>query len=124
MTSLDELPAKCRVCAKSKVSHFHRNCHFCRDLEFQESVLCDLNRGVQDTASFQCYAFEPILKLVVPPDNRKTGSPDRPLSAEEMVHSIKQFSNSAILEKYSFAREKYFKDAAIWDEAYFVETVG
>jgi len=33
-------------------------------------------------------------------------------------------SNNAILEKYSFVQEKFVKNAEIWDEAYFVETVG
>lgn len=50
--------------------------------------------------------------------------PDGGLSVEEMVHRIKQFLNNAILEKYSFVREKFIKDAEIWDETYFVETVG
>jgi len=49
---------------------------------------------------------------------------DGELSAEEIGHRIKRFSNNAILEKYSFVREKFIKDAEIWDEAYFVETVG
>ena len=49
---------------------------------------------------------------------------DGELSVEEMVHRIKQFSNNAILDKYSFLREKLVKDTEIWDEAYFVETVG
>jgi len=223
MPSLNELPSKCQECAKSKVSRLHRKCHFCRELEFQESVLCDLNRCIQDMANFQCHAFEPILELVSPPENREKGQLNRPskhlqkesylrlfrsdkikydralalqklgrdpegiyvqlkyhlawnvrhrmpifnpindffgfahdtfllcsekvdefvdllylapdhvhlyiesdgeLSIEEMVHRIKRFSNNTILEKYPFVREKFIKDADIWDEAYFVETVG
>ena len=222
MSSLNKLPLKCQECAKSKVSHFHRKCHFCRELEFQESVLCDLNRDVQDMTGFQCHAFEPRVRLVSRPENNVTDRFDRPskslqkksymrlfrsdkmkyeralalqklgrdpegiyvqlkyhlawnvrhrmpvfnpindfisfahdtfllcsekvngfvdllylapdhvhlyiesdgeLSVEEIVHRIKRFSNNAILEKYSFLREKFIKDAEIWDEAYFVETV-
>jgi len=223
MPSLNKLPVKCQECAKSQATRFHRKCHFCRELEFQESVLCDLNRDVQDMTGFQCHAFEPRLKLVSPPENREKGQLNRlskrskeefnvrlfrsdkikyeralalqklgrdpdgvyvqlkyhlawnvrhrmpifnpisdfisfahdtfllcsekvngfvdllylasdhvhlyiesdgGLSVEEMVHRIKQFLNNAIIEKYSFAREKFIKDAEIWDEAYFVETVG
>lgn len=223
MPSLNKLPAKCQECGKSQVPRFHRNCHFCGELEFQESVLCDLNRDVQDMTGFQCHAFEPKLKLVSPPENGEKGqlnrlskrskeefyvrlfrsdkikyeralalqklgrdpegiyvqlkyhlawnvrhrmpifnpindfisfahdtfllcskkvngfvdlfylAPDHvhlyiesdgELSIEEMVHRIKQFLNNAILEKHSFVREKFIKDAEIWDEAYFVETVG
>jgi len=36
----------------------------------------------------------------------------------------KMSSNNAILEKYSYVREKFVKNAKIWGEAYFVETVG
>ena len=49
---------------------------------------------------------------------------DGELSVEEVVHRIKRFSNNAILEKFSFVREKFIGDAKIWDEAYFVETIG
>lgn len=223
MPCLNELPAKCRECAKSKVSRFHRKCHFCRDLKFQESVLCDLNRCIQDMTDFRCHAFEPILEMVSLSKDSVIGPPDRPskrlqkksdlrlfrsdkieyeralalqklgrdpdsvyaqlkyhlswnvthrmpvfnpindffsfahdtfllcsekvngfvdllylapdhvhlysesdgeLSVEEMVHRIKRFSNNAILKKYPFVREKFIKDAEIWDEAYFAETVG
>ena len=223
MPSLNKLPAKCQECGKSQVPRFHRKCHFCRELQFQESVLCDLNRDVQDMTGFQCHAFEPRLKLVSPLGNREKGQLNRlskrskeefyvrlfrsdkikyeralalqklgrdpdgvyvqlkyhlawnvrhrmpifnpisdfisfahdtfllcsekvnglvdllclasdhvhlyiesdgGLSVEEMVQRIKQFSNNATLEKYSFVRETFIKDAKIWDEAYFVETVG
>ena len=223
MSSLNKLPLKCQECGKSQAPCFHRKCHFCRELEFQESVLCDLNRSVQDMTDFQCHAFEPRLNLVSSPENREKGQldplskrskeefyvrlfrsekikyeralalqklgrdpdgvygqlkyhlawnvrhrmpifnpisdfisfahdtfllcsekvngfvdllylaldhmhlyieSDGELSVEEMVQRIKQFSNNATLEKYSFVRETFIKDAKIWDEAYFVETVG
>jgi REP element-mobilizing transposase RayT len=223
MSSLNKLPAKCQECAKSQEPRFHRKCHFCRELEFQESVLCDLNRDVQDMTGFQCHAFEPILEMISLSKKSVPGRLERPskslrkesylrlfrsdkikyeralalqklgrdpdgvfvqlkyhlawnvrhrmpifnpisdfisfahdtfllcsekvngfvdllylasdhlhlyiesdgeLSVEEMVHRIKQFLNNAIIEKYSFVREKFIKDAEIWDEAYFVETVG
>jgi REP element-mobilizing transposase RayT len=223
MTRSNKLPPKCQECGKSQAPRFYRKCHFCRELEFQESVLCDLNRDVQDMTGFQCHAFEPRLKLVSLPENREKGQfnrlskrlqkesylrlfssdkikheralalqklghdpegvyvqlkyhlswnvrhrmpifnpindfvgfahdtfllcsekvdgfvdllylasdhvhlyieSDGGLSVEEMGHRIKRFSNNAILEKYSFVREKFVKDAEIWDEAYFVETVG
>jgi REP element-mobilizing transposase RayT len=223
MSSLNKLPIKCQECAKSQAPRFPRKCHFCRDLEFQESLLCDLNRCIQDMADFQCHAFEPTLEMVSLSKNSVTDPLERPskrlrekpylrlfhsdkikyeralalqklsrdpegvyvqlkyhlawnvrhrmpvfnpisdfftfahdtfllcsqkvngfvdllylapdhvhlyiesdgeLSVEEMGHRIKRFSNNAILEKYPFVREKFVKDAEIWDEAYFVETVG
>jgi len=61
-----ELPKKCMECVKSRVTLFHKKCHFCRDLEFQESVLCELNRCIQSRSDFECHAFQPMIKLVGP----------------------------------------------------------
>ena len=223
MPCLNELPAKCRECAKSKVSRFHRKCHFCRDLKFQESVLCDLNRCIQDMTDFRCHAFEPILEMVSLSKDSVIGPPDRPskrlqkksdlrlfrsdkieyeralalqklgrdpdsvyaqlkyhlswnvthrmpvfsptshfidvvhdtilkcsemvgvfvdllylapdhihiyvesdgeLSIEEIVLRIKRFTKNAMLEEFSRVREMFGGNIEIWDEAYFVETVG
>ena len=49
---------------------------------------------------------------------------DGEISVEEVVHRIKRLSNNAILEKFPSVREKLGGDTEIWDEAYFVETVG
>jgi len=70
MPSSNELPQKCMECVKSNVSLFHRKCHLCRDLEFQESVLCDLNRCIQSRSDFECHAFQPMLQLVGPSKNK------------------------------------------------------
>lgn len=57
MSDSNELPQKCIECAKLKWSRIHSNCGICHELEFQESVLCDLNRCIQQKADFQCHAF-------------------------------------------------------------------
>jgi REP element-mobilizing transposase RayT len=223
MPSFNELPAKCLECTKSKMPRFHGKCHFCRDLEFQESVLCDLNRYIQSRSDFECHAFQPMLKLVGPSENkvlrfddnstreikeklfldllnsekikyeralalqkldrdpdsvymqlkyhfawnvslrRSVFSPastffdfvsdtflrcrepaggfvgllylapdhihlyvesDGELSLEEIIHKIKKFSNDAILERFPLIKDKLGRDTEIWDEAYFVETIG
>ncbi len=71
MLSPNELPEKCLECVKSSVTLFHRKCQFCRDLEFQESVLCELNRCIQNRSDFECHAFQPMLKLVGPSKNKE-----------------------------------------------------
>ncbi len=73
MSSLNHFPGRCRECAKSYRSMIHGKCSFCQDLEFQENVLCHLNRCMQNPAVFECYAFQPALKLV--------GSSDREISS-------------------------------------------
>jgi len=54
----------------------HGKCSFCQDLEFQEKVLCHLNRCVQNPAVFECYAFQPALKLVGSSDKEIPSSPN------------------------------------------------
>jgi len=223
MIGSNELPAKCRECAKSEAPRLHEKCHFCRDLEFQESVLCELNRCIQDMTDFQCHGFVPILKLVSPSQDKATGRLDRPaihlkkesylklfhsdkikyeralalqklgrdpdgvyvqlkyhfawnvthripvfthtknfidfvndsflkcsepaggfvellylapdhvhlyvesdgeLPIDEIAQKIKKISNKAILEEFPFVKEKLVGNIEIWDEAYFVETLG
>lgn len=223
MPSPNELPEKCMECAKSDLALFHRKCHFCRDLEFQESVLCNLNRCIQDRSDFECHAFQAMLKLVGPSKNKEFVSDDSSareikekffldllnsdkikyeralalqklardpdgvyvqlkyhfvwnvslrrsvfspaneffdfvsdtflrcgelaggfvdplylapdhihlyvesdgeLSIEEIVYRIKKFSNHAILEKFPLIRDALGENTEIWDQAYFVETIG
>ena len=50
MNDPNKLPPKCRECARSKVSHLHEKCCFCCEMELEESVLCDLNRCIQEEA--------------------------------------------------------------------------
>ncbi|MEA3358660.1 MAG: hypothetical protein U9R17_04535 [Thermodesulfobacteriota bacterium] len=76
MTDSNNLPAKCMDCAKSKMSSIHQKCNFCIGLGFQESILCDLNRCIQDEASFKCHAFQPILSLVSASKSRATNQND------------------------------------------------
>ena len=76
MPASNELPQKCMECVKSSVTLIHKKCHFCRDLEFQESVLCGLNRCIQSRSDFECHAFQPMLKLVGPSKNKEFVSDD------------------------------------------------
>ena len=45
-------------------------------------------------------------------------------SPEDMAHDIKQTAADAILEKFAVIRDKLGGNMDLWDEAYFVETVG
>ena len=223
MSSEYELPAKCGECAKSDSSGFHRKCGLCRDLEFNESVLCELNRAVQDITDFECHAFEPILKAVSHEEERMAGTASPPLkrpqkgsysglldsdkikyqralalqqlkrdpdgvfiqlkyhilwnvtqripvfntagnhvdvlydiffkssetavafvhllqlapdhvhvfvesdgglSIDEIIKRIKRFTRDAIKEEFPSINDKFEREQGIWDEAYFVETLG
>lgn len=60
-----DIPAKCIDCSKYQDSNRrHRYCETCQRLNIEERLFCDLNRSLQDTASFICMAFEPRFKVV------------------------------------------------------------
>ena len=63
-SSQNHFPEKCLACAKSSKPFIPAGCRSCWDLNFQEEVLCDLNRSTQDPVFFECHAFQPLLKLV------------------------------------------------------------
>ena len=63
-SSRNDIPAKCRECAKTSKPFIHGACSFCQDVSFEEEILCELNRSTQNPTSFKCHAFMPLLKLV------------------------------------------------------------
>lgn len=104
MPSSNELPQKCMECVKSSVTLFHRKCQFCRDLEFQESVLCGLNRCIQNRSDFECHAFQPMLKLVVPSKNKMPRFDD---------NSTREIKKKFFLERLKSDKIKYEKALAL-----------
>ena len=106
MSDSDELPKKCRECAKLKTSKPHSNCDICQKLEFPETILCDLNRCVQDKADLQCHAFRQALKLVggtakeMLGHDRCSGVAFKRESPKELFHSDKvKYERTLALQK-------------------------
>ena len=54
----------------------------------------------------------------------KKSSEGKTLSVEQIVNKIKQFSNKTILEEFSALKGRLAGHPGIWDQAYFVETIG
>ena len=106
MSDSDELPQKCRECAKLNVSKIHNNCDICLDMEFPEAILCDLNRCVQEKADIQCHAFRHALRLVggtakemLGPEG-SSGEALRRESSKELFHSDKvKYERALSLQK-------------------------
>ena len=74
-TSRNHFPEKCSGCAKSSKPFIHDGCSFCQNLNFQEELLCDLNRSTQNPAFFKCHAFQPLLKVVAPSGQKTRREP-------------------------------------------------
>lgn len=71
------LPEKCRSCRGTNAGSIHSGCPFCADARFEESILCDLNRSVQDLGAFQCGAYRPGLVLVGESERNQSTSPPK-----------------------------------------------
>ncbi len=63
MTFSSDFPERCKQCAKSTGPILNRKCRLCQELEFDECVLCDLNRLAQNPLDFKCHAHQPILAI-------------------------------------------------------------
>ena len=86
-------PAICRDCARLNNSDAHGKCEFCLNLRFQEEILCDLNRRIQDNPGFECYAFQPGLKLVGA-SGKHTDEPDDASSGPEREKGLSELLDS------------------------------
>ncbi|MCK4791840.1 MAG: transposase [Desulfobacteraceae bacterium] len=64
MPESNDLPELCLECAGFHNARLHKDCDVCHEMGFRESILCDLNRSVQQIADFQCHAFRPALRHV------------------------------------------------------------
>ena len=49
---------------------------------------------------------------------------DGGLSIDEIIKRIKRFTRDAIKEEFPSINDKFEREQGIWDEAYFVETLG
>ncbi len=58
------VPQRCLQCFFFKGQHIHEKCTVCRELDFSEIHLCDLNRKGRDPDHFRCHMFRPDLRLV------------------------------------------------------------
>lgn len=88
----------------------HRNCRFCGKLEFEESVLCDLNRSVQENSDFQCHAFEPVLTLAGSPEAGATSGFDRPPEQRRKESYLKLFHSDKIRYERALALQRLNRD--------------
>jgi len=69
----NEFPERCKKCAKLSGPLLNRQCKFCRELKFDECILCDLNRRMQDPINFKCHAYQPVLTII---KQSETKTPD------------------------------------------------
>jgi len=108
MPESNELSEICLECARFDDARIRKDCRVCHDMAFRESILCDMNRSVQETADFQCHAFLPVLRLVggfdkdMPGQDGGSGVPPKRESFKELFHSDKvKYERALALQKLS-----------------------
>jgi hypothetical protein len=58
-------PVRCQQCGKSQGDPIPNSCRLCADLNFSETILCELNRSVQQGRdTFKCDAFRPMMSVI------------------------------------------------------------
>jgi putative transposase len=114
---MDEYPKKCLECDKLYRSRPIPECPVCRDLKFEEGILCDLNRAVQDAPQFVCHGFRPRLKLIDPAGKERTTRPalmdpkQRHKSIREIMASDKfKYQKALALQKLNRDPDEFFME--------------
>jgi REP element-mobilizing transposase RayT len=93
ISAQDKTPKNCLKCDTFYRSRPIRECRVCQSLEFEEGILCDLNRAIQDDHNFSCHAFRPRLRLVGPnKDSKQTGK--APVDRKSRHKSIQEIMAS------------------------------
>ena len=115
MPERNEVLPKCLECHKFHGSRPIVECPVCRDLKFEEGILCELNRAVQDNLHFVCHAFRPGLKLVDPQGKAKLARPvltdprQRHKSIQEIMASDKfKYQKALALQKLNRTPDEFF----------------
>ena len=96
LNTSDNLPEKCLSCANNYAGAVHKKCTFCNDLQFTESILCHLNRRVQDRENFICHAFRQKLTNV-----------NKPVEASIEISSADSFRAEKIKKLLDSDKSKY-----------------
>ncbi len=108
------LPDRCRECAKNTDASANTSCRVCANTEFDETILCELNRSVQQEADeFECHAFQPMLevidskKRIAPETNNRGGG--RNVLAEKLA-ILKLMNSDKIQYQKAWALQQMEKD--------------
>ena len=105
MPESNDLPKMCLEYAGSDNGRILKDCRFCREVGFPESILCDLNRSVQETGGFQCHAYRPALRLVGALEKETSG---QDMSSEDTFKEL--FQSDKIKYERALALQKLQRD--------------
>ena len=115
VSATDKPPKKCLECDKFYRTRPTNQCQVCQDMEFEERILCDLNRAVQDRRNFVCHAFHPRLKLVnsaeamMPTNPASVDRKSRHRSIKEIMASDKfKYQKALALQKLNYHPDGIF----------------
>jgi len=101
------LPTACQQCAKLQEKKPLGNCRACADLRFDTTILCELNRSVQEGKSkFECYAFKPKLSLVTTEEESSSNSVHEQSTSASKSAIVKQIMSDKMKYRKALALQK------------------
>jgi REP element-mobilizing transposase RayT len=102
LNTSENFPENCFSCANNTASAVHNKCKFCQDLRVAESILCHLNRSVQNSDNFICHAFR-----------QKLANVNKPVEASIEISSADTFRAEKIKKLLDSDKSKYNTAAAV-----------
>ena len=106
----DDFPEKCGQCVKSFRQIPNKQCKFCQELKFDESVLCDLNRLMQSSHNFRCHAYQPVLTIVNQPGKKPPDIFEGSKRIDRQESILKYLRSDKIKYKKALALQKMKDD--------------
>jgi len=106
----DDFPEKCGKCVKSFRQIPNKQCKFCQELKFDESVLCDLNRLMQSSHNFRCHAYQPVLTIVNQPGKKPPDIFEGSKRIDRQESILKYLRSDKIKYKKALALQKMKDD--------------
>ena len=111
------VPQRCLECDKFYRVRTDSRCRVCRDLEFEEGILCHLNRAVQDDHNFSCHAFRPRLNLIGSAEVTRPAPVDRK-SRHKSIHEIMGSDKFKYQKALALQKLKQYPDGVFMELKY------
>ena len=104
-------PVRCQQCGKSQGSPIPNNCRLCADLNFSETILCELNRSVQQGGeTFKCDAFRPMMSVITATGEATPGKLDSSRGETVLARQLKNLHAGKLQYRRALALQQLARD--------------
>jgi len=104
-------PVRCQQCGKSQGNPVSNNCRLCADLNFSETILCELNRSVQQGGdTFKCDAFRPMMSLITAAGEATPGKVANSRGETVLARQLKKLHANKLQYRRALALQQLARD--------------